>query len=484
MIWPARKLGRWLRGAMLVLAALAALGSWTLAAAAAPAKNVILFVNDGMQLACEVAASRYLHGVDKGLSWHRLPYQAYCATWDVTTYNHYAKDQGAKPYDPVKFDPQVGYRPSLGGQAPYPDGAPADDRYFLHPGKPYATDSASSATALSTGRKTEDGRLAWLPGGRPDGALTTIAEDLRVQQGKAIGVVTTVPFNHATPAAFVSHNPSRDNYAEIAREILTKTKPEVVIGGGHPDWEKKYAVSPELIETARADYSVVLRTPGKDGNASLSNAAASASRLFGLFGGPGGNFEFALASDRPGGPSVTRGSAENPDLATASSAALEVLAKDGDGFFLLVEQGDIDWANHANNFKQMIGSVTDAARAVAAIVAWVERPGDDIHWSNTLLIVTADHANSYLRLVRPLGPGQLPAQEPGGVNAYGKATFKYPGGEVTYGATNHTNELVTLYAIGAGSELFRQFEGQWWPGERIVDNTQINALMRAATGLR
>lgn len=477
-----KRLGGWFWIAILILAFLAgpAAGS---APAAAKARNVILFINDGMQLACEVAASRYLHGQDKGLSWHVLPYQGYCATWDVTTYNNYAKDQGAAPYDPSAFDPKLGYDPSLGGMIPYPDGQPVDDRYFLKPGKPYATDSASAATALSTGRKTDDGRLAWPPAGQPQRPLTTIAEELRAKQGKAIGVVSTVPFNHATPAAFVAHNVSRENYAEIAREILTMTKPEVVIGGGHPDWEKKYKVAPELIEQARADYTVVTRTPGQDGNQALSQAAIGAVRLFGLFGGKGGNFEYTQVSDSPGAPQVARGDSENPDLATVSTAALTVLAKDPDGFFLLVEQGDIDWANHANNFRNMIGSVTDAERAVAAIIAWVDRPNDDIDWSNTLLIVTADHANGYLRLSKPLGPGQLPAQETGGRNAYGAATFSYPGGEVSYGATNHTNELVTVYAIGAGSELLRQAENQWWPGTRILDNTQINAVLRAATGL-
>lgn len=478
----ANKLGRWLWTALLVFTVLAGPAAES-ALAGGQARNVILFVNDGMQLACEVATSRYLNGQDKGLSWHRLPVQAYCATWDVTTYNSYAKEKGLAPYDPANFDPKLGYDPSLGGMIPYPDGQPVDDRYFLKPGKPFATDSASAATALSTGKKTDDGRLAWPPAGQPQQPLITIAEELRAKQGKAIGVVSTVPFNHATPAAFAAHNVSRENYAEIAREILTVTKPEVVIGGGHPNWEKKFKVAPELIEQARADYTVVTRAPGQDGNQELARAAQGATRLFGLFGGKGGNFEYARASHHPGAPRVERGDSENPDLATVSTAALTVLAKKPEGFFLLVEQGDIDWANHANNFRNMIGSVTDAERAVAAIVAWVDRPGDDIDWSNTLLIVTADHANGYLRLEKPLGPGQLPVQETGGRNAYGAATFTYPGGEVSYGATNHTNELVTIYAIGAGSELLRQYEGRWWPGARIADNTQINAVMRAATGL-
>ena len=64
--------------------------------------------------------------------------------------------------------------------------------------------------------------------------MKTIAELLREKKGYAIGVVSTVPFTHATPAAHVSHNKSRDNYTAIGTEILTAVKPEVVIGGGHP----------------------------------------------------------------------------------------------------------------------------------------------------------------------------------------------------------------------------------------------------------
>ena len=69
---------------------------------------------------------------------------------------------------------------------------------------------------MSTGYKTDDGNLAWLPGDPAGGSLTTIAERLRADEGFSIGVVSTVPFSHATPAAFVSHNVSRNNYTQIA----------------------------------------------------------------------------------------------------------------------------------------------------------------------------------------------------------------------------------------------------------------------------
>jgi alkaline phosphatase len=71
----------------------------------------------------------------------------------------------------------------------------------------------------------------------------------------------------------------------------------------------------------------------------------------------------------------------------------------------------------------------------------------------------------------------------GATNRYGETTFSYPGGQVSYGSKQHTNELVTIYALGAGRDLFKNYEGKWYPGTRIMDNTHIHAVVQAATGL-
>ncbi|MHB1035299.1 MAG: alkaline phosphatase [Pirellulales bacterium] len=377
------------------------------------------------------------------------------------------------------------------------------DAYFLTKlpnasGKEPATDSASAATAMATGSKTDDGNIAWKSGDPDDGALTTIAELLREKKGFSIGIVSTVPFSHATPAAFASHNKSRGNTVQIdaktgedagiAHEIIAKTKPEVVIGGGHPNYYSAkpsdkftYISAPDYaaLTSGTAGYVYVGRVAGQDGAASLAAVAAKVDptkggRLFGLFGGEGGNFEFPVPADRPGSPAVRRGSKENPTLADAVRASLGVLAKDRDGFFALFEQGDIDWANHENNYKNMVGAMWGLDQAVRAAEAFVDQPNDPIDWSNTLVIVTADHSNSYLRAVKPLTRGDLPRQK-----LVAKA-WTYPGGEVTYRTKNHTNELVTLWARGARAGSFGQYTGQGYPGTRIVDNTRIYHVMRRA----
>ncbi len=383
----------------------------------------------------------------------------------------------------------------INGAAPFAlmqdDATPARDAYFLTllSGKEPATDSASSATALATGYKTDDGNLAWLPGDPPNGSLTTIAETLRISRSYAIGVVSTVPFNHATPAGFASHNVSRNNYAAIAHEIIISTTPEVVVGGGYSTTTYLPLSSPDYIalNTGATVYSLTQRTASVDGGVALLAAANTISltqgdKLFGLFGGSGGNFEYYTVVSSTGSVSITRGSVENPTLADATNATLPVLSQDPDGFFVLFEQGYIDWANHANNYRDMVGGIYDLDAAVRAAEAYVDQPGGPA-WTDTLLVVTADHSNSYLRLNKPLGKGQLPQQvwvDRNGNGQVNDGEWDYPGGEVSYRTINHTNELVTLWAHGAGASLLSQYAGQWYPGTQIVDDTQVYGAMKRA----
>lgn len=479
-------------------------------------KHVILFIGDGMSAETEVAASRYLFGRDDGLAWHALPVRAYVATWDVNVYNAHARRAGRPPYARDSFTPLLGYDVKADGPAPR-TGAKDGHRFPAGP----ATDSASSATAMSTGFKTDSGNIAWLPGDPPGGALPTIAEESRARRGMSVGVVSTVPFNHATPAAFVSHNPSRSAYYTgykktqglgIADEIILVTRPEVVIGGGHPSLDNpgfepnKGTISEFLYRILResSEYVFVERRAGEDGGRAIAEGAAAAARegrkLFGLFGGQGGNFEVPLAEDAPGAPRIRVATEENPSLAEAILAALDVLHRDPDGFFLLVEQGDIDWANHDNDYGAMIGSVSDLDGAVRAALAFVDRPGDAVDWTNTALIVTADHATGGLWLDPriALGPGDLPRQierlalphasdrgTAAGTSLKSPvydSPFVYPDEDLSYGTAGHTNELVNLAAKGAAARYLKRLRGTWYPG-LIIDNTQINAALRAALGL-
>ncbi|NTV67193.1 MAG: hypothetical protein HGB06_05820 [Chlorobaculum sp.] len=382
--------------------------------------------------------------------------------------------------------------------------------YFLPNGDPAnaagsgsATDSASAGTAMATGRKTVDGNIAWERTDSAGGEIETIAETLRGDLGYAIGVASTVPFSHATPATFVSHDVNRNNYWDISDEILFNVQPEVVIGGGYNSSYFAKAVKSVgnvdrdlddngyndeydafVNDTDGTEYVFVSRATGEDGGDTLAAAAATVDlsageKLFGLYGTSGGNFEYYNLSDTPGTVTITRSTGdatptvdEDPTLAEVTNVSLSVLNQDADGFFIMIEQGDIDWSNHSNYYEDMVGGVYDLEMAVTEAENYVASGEYGINWSNTLVIVTSDHSNSYLRAQEALGEGDLPRQS-------GKS---YPDGEVTYGTGGHTNELVTVSARGAGATYFGELAGDIYAGTEIIDNTQIyTAMMNAAT---
>jgi len=466
-------------------------------------KNIILFIGDGMHLEHEIAASRYLSGRNASLVWQSFPYLGFVSTWDVNTYNKYALDADKKPFSYNRFFPTIGYNPDRGGLMPYPLQEGMEKEYFLADLEcvakgdysALATDSAAAATALATGIKTAAGNISWLPGDLQDGKLKTIMELAREQKGTSIGVVTTVPFNHATPAGFLAHNTSRKNYYTkqgsetigIAEEIIKLTKPDVVIGGGHPKYTKELFfqdekfLSDELYKEfmLSEEYVTAEKRKGIPAAVSLSKAAQMAvnndMKLFGLFGGARGSVEYPEPVHSPDKPRINKDK-EDPSLTDMVYAALTVLSENENGFFLMAEQGTIDWANHDNDYKGMVGCVAELNAAVSYAVQFVEKPGDDINWDNTLLIVTSDHANSYMRIKgsEVLCKGCLPKQ----IKIFGKSF--YPGDEVKYATDQHTNELVNLYVKGNNTKFFEDVENFWYPGTRIIDNTHIfDALIKA-----
>jgi alkaline phosphatase len=467
------------------------------------AKYIILLVGDGMNIEHEIAASRYLFGKDMALSFHKLPYQADQATWDVTTYQKYGGS-----YDSAAIAATTGYDPAKGGKKPYPLGPELPGAIEYH--NIWATDSASAATAWATGYKTDDGNINWLPGDpdaggnrNNDGSLKTIAEHLRELKNYAVGIVSTVPFTHATPAGFVAHNKSRNNYHALGHEILAQFKPEVVIGAGYQAGSsctnplQSNFISKATYEAvcADSDYKVVTRAAGVDGGLAVLGAAQQAAeegkKLFGLFGGSAGHFESLKPNDLPETPLVTQATRENPTFAEATLAALKVLGKNPNGFFLMAEQGDLDWAAHANDFARQVGTTKDLHDGTRAVIDFVNQPGDDMTWDNTLLIVTSDHSNNYMRNKVRLGAGDLPLQraktsaDPAvarGVESSCHTANCYPDGEVSFASGTHTNELTRIYAKGAGTHRFERYEGRWYPGTRIIDNTQLFHMMMDAAG--
>jgi alkaline phosphatase len=402
-------------------------------------KNIILIVCDGMDWQTTQAASiyknqkvTYTRGQGEGLAF--LDYRATQSSYGYMVTSPYAKsakfDVNSQVVESVS-DPSGGYSSALGGKTPWSE--PADPSYLLgksaSKGHSY-TDSASSATSMTTGKKTFNGSINVGPEGDQ---LTTIAHQLQ-EEGFAIGVVSSVPICHATPAAAYAHNVNRSDYQDISRDLLGLRSVahrkealqgvDVLIGGGwgevkKNDTEKQgtnfvpgnpYLAQADLNEIDvdnGGDYFVVQRHAGENGAELLADAALLAAtdgnRLFGFFGDSGGHLPFQTAD---GAYDPTRGISradryeksdvsENPTLANIATAALEVLESRkqsgaNKGMWLMVESGDIDWANHNNNLDDAIGAVLSADEAFSEIVAWVEK---NSNWEETALIMTADHGH-------------------------------------------------------------------------------------------
>jgi len=352
------------------------------------------------------------------------------------------------------------------------------------------TDSAASMTAMSTGEKTDNGNVAVAPG---DSRRLVTLPELAQTRGLATGAVTTVHLSHATPAAWLAHNVDRNNGLALASEMLfgapdavgtTATNPAyggglgaatvapaVVIGGGHPTFSSSQyvdaAIRSRLVaESGQAGrFTLVERVSGQaDAGARLQAAAndPATTRLCGLFGGPTGNFDYRRADG-------SGRSAENPTLPEATRAALTLLARDPEGFALMVEGGAVDFAAHQNMLDLAVGEMIEFEAAVRTVVAWVDDPATPADWTNTLVLVTGDHECGLLTA----GPGQFPDVPLGEVSARtlalekvvtstgrraswedGDADSELDAGEVVYwswGSGGHSNQLVPLFARGLGA---------------------------------
>lgn len=405
-------------------------------------RHIVLLVFDGMdwqttQAAAIHASGRvaYTEGRGTGLS-----FQDYGgATTDygfIVTSPH---RDGAKPDVDAQLipDPSApatgGYDPQLGGTTPWATPRSRDYLIGMDRTRPHTvTDSASSATSMTAGVKTYNAAINVGPDGRQ---VEPIAHGLQREREFSIGLVSSVPASHATPAGGYAHNVSRNDYQDITRDLLGlpsiahRNEPlpgaDVILAAGwgeitHSDAAQgqnfipgnKY-VTGDDIRAADVEgggrYVIAERTEGRDGHEVLAEgvekAIAGSHRLFGMFGADGGNLPFRTADggydptvDITGSKKYSEADIrENPTLADLTTAALEVLEKDEQGFWLLVEAGDVDWANHANNLDNSIGAVISGAEAFDAITRWVE--ANDA-WDSTAVIVTADHGH-YFHLTRP-----------------------------------------------------------------------------------
>ena len=411
------------------------------------AKNVILFLGDGMSLTT-VAAARILDGQRKGgpgeenyLSWEQFPATAFSKTYNTDS------------------------------QTP---------------------DSAGTMTAITTGVKTHMGAIGVSAGTRDNcadslgkGLLSWL--QLADSAGMATGIVTTTRVTHATPAATYAHSPERnwENDADlpesaraagcrdIAQQLLSTARfgrgPLVVMGGGRSEFMPVSERDPEY------DDKVGLRLDGRDliaewkqahpqgayvWNEAQLQAAARAPAVLALFESDHMQYEH----DR------NRGAQGEPSLTEMTRTAIRTLSRDPNGFVLMIEGGRIDHANHAGNAFRALDETVSLSDAVRTAVETA--PAD------TLIIVTADHShtlnfvgypvrgNPILGKVRGLGG------EDGDRSQYARdltglpyTTLSYANGPGNTGASN---------AQPAGPKHFNHEPSSFEPKEGRPDLTQVD----------
>lgn len=328
------------------------------------ARNVILFLGDGMGVST-VTAARILEGQQRGqpgeenrLAFERLPYLGMARTYNTNQ------------------------------QTP---------------------DSAGTMTAIMTGVKTRAGLISVDErAARGDCAgsrgreLPTLLEQFE-QAGRATGVVTTARLTHATPAATYAHAAERDwesdalmppaareqGCLDIALQLLTPARGnglDVALGGGRSGFIPQHMADPEYPDSRGSrqdgrDLTAQWRAT-RQGAAFVWHrrqfAAIDPSRidhLLGLFEPSHMNYESDRGDDEPSLSEMTR-------------LAIRILRRNAKGFFLMVEGGRIDHAHHAGNAYRALHDTIEFSRAVE--VALAETDSVD-----TLIVVTADHSHAF-----------------------------------------------------------------------------------------
>src|SRR5262249_3160543 len=253
------------------------------------------------------------------------------------------------------------------------------------------TDSANSASAYATGHKSAVNAMGVYADRTrdpfDDPRVETISSLVKRRLGMAVGIVTNTEIEDATPAAMVAHTRRRAEYDRIVEQILA-AGPEVVLGGGRAN------VLPSGVEAGKRrdgiDYIARFRDAGyvvASTAAEMATLAASGAttKLLGLF--TPGNMDGVLDRKVLKGGTV-RKYPEQPDLTEELRAALDVLGRNQQGFFLMVESGMIDKYTHLLDMERAVYDTIMLDNAVAIARDWAHGRGDD-----TLILVVADHTH-------------------------------------------------------------------------------------------
>lgn len=320
--------------------------NWEVFATATPrrAKNVILFVGDGMSVAHRTAARILSKG------WEEGRYGGELAMDDMSN---------------------MALISTSGSDS-------------------IVTDSANSAHAYTTGHKSCVNALGVYCARN---ALTldhpkveTISEVIKRRNKMAIGVVTNAEIEDATPASMVAHTRRRSDYNDIVK-MFFDVQPDVIMGGGSPNFLSK--ATPGSKRTDDEDFvakfkgaGYALATSKTEMNAAV---AGGAKKLLGLYNTSNIDGAFDLRLAKKG---TIDKFPDQPDVVEQTKAAIEMLKGNEDGFFLMVESARIDKYSHSLDWERAVFDTIMLDNAVKAAKDFAGERND------TLIIVVADHAHS------------------------------------------------------------------------------------------
>ncbi|MDR2840424.1 MAG: alkaline phosphatase [Paludibacter sp.] len=283
----------------------------------------------------------------------------------------------------------------------------------------YTTDSAAGGTAISCGVKTDN----YMIGTRPDSSSVENILEQAERNGKSTGLVVACSVTHATPAAFVAHQPNRGMDDEIAADFL-KSNIDVFIGGGRKFFEQR---------SDKRNLTNELKDKGFQIAYTLDEVnAVTDGKLAGL-----------LYEEQ--NPDITQ---RGDMLPNAVKAAINILDNNKKGFFMMIEGSQIDWACHANDVELETLEMLDFDKTIGLVLDYAAKDG------NTLVIITADHETGGLTL--PKGNME-------------EGTFA-----ANFSTKSHTGTPVPIYAFGPGAENFTGF----------MENSSIKAKIEKIAKLK
>ena len=452
----------------------------------ATTKNVILFLGDGYGIVPMTATRIYAVGEDGELTIDQFPETAF-----VKTYSNDAQVTDSAP-----------------SMAAYMTGVKTNNEVI--------SSSADTHPVDANGKAYLRGADSTCPTTGNGSSVTTLLE-LAKAAGRGTAVVTTTRVTHATPAATYAHVCHRDAENTIAAQLvpggagynaaLGADGVDVILGGGWQNFQPKGAAT----GSARSDTRDLTAEMKKQGytfitdKTGLDGVPATTTKLLGLFTAGHMNFD------------IDRDPAKEPSLAQMAGTALDIVAKNQKGYFMMVEGGRIDQALHPTLARKALQDAKAFDEAISATIAQVRKTDPTL--ANTLIIVTADHdhtmvMNGYaaltgktteshpgiLGLMRAYTDPSTPAKDIDGTpytprvfgngenrvqgtrgsmadltdalvydkNYHQEAAVRMPAGSETHGGAD-----VFLGAMGRGAETFHG----------TLDNTQVFTLMKSAAGL-